>query len=184
MLSGVSEICSAGAVEVQETPKTALSMPGIISKVNPFNSPAQLSDISTVADWCSEPDEDVDEWQSEMEESDCENDLERNFPTLQASVHKRVQEWKSVGERLSSALSSCEVDSDDEDNQNPVVSEVQEWNAVAKRLSKTLSSCEVYSDEEEFDDTSAIEGKLKNWSMVGGRLSRAFMKAAEEDDDF
>jgi hypothetical protein len=146
---------SAGFSEVQEKPKAVLLLPGVFSKVNPFNSPAQLSDISTVADWCSEADEDVREWQSDIDEADSEGDLRKNFPTLQAFFDKKV----------------------------PVNAQVQEWKAVGGRFSLALSSCTVDSDDDDLPKTPVIKESIKAWSTVGSRLSSAFMKAAEEEDD-
>jgi hypothetical protein len=154
------QMLSAESVAVQEKQAAVLLLPGIVSKSNPFYSPAQVSDISTVADWCSEPDEDVDsEWQSDSE-SDREADMNKNFPTLQALFDKKV----------------------------PVSKQVQEWNAVGGRLSATLASCEVDSDEETIDEglpeTAVVKDSITAWSMVGSRLSHAFMQAAEEEIDF
>lgn len=145
---------STGSVEVQQNQTTVLLLPGIESKAKSFNSPAQFSDVSTVADWCSEPDEDVD-WPSDGEESDGNGDLRKDFPALQAFFDKKV----------------------------PVSKQVQEWNAVGGRLSLALSSCEVDSDDEALPPTPLIKDSIKAWTVVGSRLSGAFMKAAEDEMD-
>lgn len=154
MAESMSQMVSTVPIE-QEKMQSALMLPGVKSKSDPFYSPAQLSDISTVADWCSEPEEDGLEWETDELESDAEDDLDKNFPTLQAFFHKK----------------------------EPVSRQVEQWNAVGERLSLTLSSCKVESDNEDLPGTPTLRESMKCWSLVGIRLSSVFANAAEEDED-
>jgi len=165
------------------------------SKVNcaPFSSPGQQSDISTVA---SEQDlgPDWDEWFSESDDDVPDTgDLKDSFPTLSAFAEKReaqksIKAWSVVGYRVGLTLSSCEVDSDEEDLLSPTTKtkeSIQAWAKVGQKFASTLANCESDSDEECHSSRTSrekITDTLQGWNKVGDRLASALAKAAEEED--
>lgn len=170
------------------------------SKLNcaPFNSPGQLSNTSTVAseqdlelgpdwdDWCSESDQDLPDTQ----------ELKDSFPTLSAFAEKReakksIKGWSAVGHRVSLTLSSCEVDSEEEDQEDllsPVTrakASIEAWAEVGHKFASTLANCDVDSDEECHSSRRSrekIKDTIEGWRTVGKRLASALAQAAEEED--
>lgn len=175
----------------------------------PFSSPAQLSDVSTVADFCSELDleDDEDNWDSDHGDSNT-GFLSDVFPSISAFFDKRqalkdvplsttpqakesLKEWSAIGERLASTLSGCEVESDEEDppcSTPQVKKSLQGWSTVGQRLASTLSSCETDSDEDTDKEglpisTVQVKTSLQGWDAVRQKLASTLSRCEVDSDE-
>jgi hypothetical protein len=145
------------------------------TKDGTFNSPGQLSVVSTVAPSdLSDPDlelgQDWDDWCSDCSGPDAES-LEETFPCLSAfdqrrEAKKSMKAWSAIGHRMASSLASCEDDTDNESVPSTITSiatqaianspwrqkqakvSMEAWAEVGQRFASALANCEVDDDEE------------------------------------
>jgi hypothetical protein len=190
--------------EVQDVKEYATDVDvGLYKKqVGPFNSPGQLSEISTKcpgspSEFDLELGEDNEDWDDLC--SDCSSQepesLKESFPCL-SSFHERREErakksikaWSAVGHILASSLAACEDDSEDEvvnaSTQTKV--SIEAWADVGQRFASALAHCEV---DDEADSLAShrmaqkeIGNQINGWASVGDRLAGVLAKAAEEED--
>jgi hypothetical protein len=179
----MAEALSTRSVEMNGEMNEKEKVPDVNSKLTcgPYHSPAQLSDISTVA--ISDLDLEEDDWQSDLDDADPNTELSETFPTLDAWFDKQKEfsnkgsiqgNWGVIGEKFLSKLSSCEVDSDGE--------ELENWSAVGQRMGSALLEPDSY--EEDFPcSTPQAKKSLQAWSAVGQRMASTLSSCDADSDE-